>query len=389
MKIVVDQKIPFVEKAFGPFGIIAKYDSRAIDAAAVKDADALLVRSETKVNDKLLTGSKVKFVGTATIGTDHVDLEFLKRADIAFASAPGCNSNAVVQYVFSALFTLAKRNHFYLKGKTLGVVGVGNIGSKIVRVCGSLGMKVLQNDPPLARTTGEPRFIPLDDLMESDFITIHVPFTKGGPDPTYHLFDEARISKLKRGSTLINTSRGGVVDNGAMKKAVREGLMGNGVLDVWENEPNIDTELLDLLPLGTPHIAGYSINGKVNATRMIYKAFCEFFNLPQEWDSSAVIPVPEQPVVGLIESPENEEAIVSEIVRDIYKIQDDDASLRKIASIPQEQRGAYFKGLRGNYNFRHEFSDFTATVSSDKSSLAETLRAFGFKVDWNRQAGVH
>ncbi len=389
MKIVVDQRIPFVEEAFSPFGEITKYDSRAIDAAAVKDADALLVRSETKVNEKILAGSTVKFVGTATIGTDHVDVDFLHRSNIAFASAPGCNSNAVVQYVFSALFTLAKRNNFVLKDKTLGVVGVGNIGSKIVKVGEKLGMKVLQNDPPLARTTGESRFVPLDDLMESDFITVHVPFTKTGTDPTFHLFDGSRISMLKKGSTLINTSRGGVVDNGAMKKAVKDGRIGSGVLDVWENEPNIDTELLDLLPIGTPHIAGYSINGKVNATRMIYKAFCEFFNLPQEWDSSAVIPMPEQPVVGLIESPENDEAVVSEIVRDIYKILDDDASLRKITSIPQEQRGAYFKGLRGNYNFRHEFSDYAATVSSQGSSLADILAAFGFKVEWKRQAGVH
>ncbi len=220
MKIAVDQRIPFVEEAFGPFGEIAKYDSRAIDNMAVKDADALLVRSETKVDENLLAGSKVRFVGTATIGTDHVDLDFLKRRGIIFASAPGCNSNAVVQYVFSALFTLGKRSGFKLRGKTLGVVGVGNIGSKIVRVGRSLGMDVLQNDPPLARSTGDSRFVPLDDLMGADFITIHVPYTKAGTDATHHLFDEKRLSMLKKGTVLINSSRGAVVDNPALKAAL-------------------------------------------------------------------------------------------------------------------------------------------------------------------------
>jgi erythronate-4-phosphate dehydrogenase len=380
MRIVVDQKIPFVEEAFGPFGDIAKYDSRAIDGAAVRDADVLLVRSETKVNEKLVAGSKLKFVGTATIGTDHVDTHFLSRNNIAFASAPGCNSNAVVQYVFSALFTLANRGGFKLKGKTLGVVGVGNIGSKIVRVGEKLGMRVLQNDPPLFRMTGESRFLPLDDLMPADFITIHVPFTRAGSDPTFHLFDEARISVMKKGSALINTSRGGVVDNEAMKEALKNGTTGNGILDVWENEPTIDTELLSICSIGTQHIAGYSINGKVNATRMIYKAFCDFFNVPRSWDSSAAVPVPEEPVISIGEIAQDVETTVAETVRQVYDIENDDRVLRKIGSMPKEQQGAYFKGLRGNYHFRHEFSDFSVNLPFQHQPLMEALEVFGFKV---------
>jgi erythronate-4-phosphate dehydrogenase len=381
MKIVADQRIPFVEEAFGPFGEIAKYDSRAIDSSAVKDADALLVRSETKVDEKLLTGSKVRFVGTATIGTDHVDLDFLNRQGITFASAPGCNSNAVVQYVFSALFTLAERFGFKLRGKTIGVVGVGNIGSKIVRVGHSLGMKVLQNDPPLARSTGDARFVPLDDLMGADFITIHVPYTKTGTDATHHLFDEKRLSMLKRGSVLINSSRGAVVDNPALKAALSRGLPGNAVLDVWEKEPNIDTELLSKCAIGTQHIAGYSIDGKVNATRMIYEAFCGHFGLTPSWDSASVIKPPEHPVISAKAGYTDTEDVISGAVRECYNITKDDELLRKIGMLKDDERGPYFKGLRGKYIFRYEFSNMTVVLPRQDRFLIDALEAFKFKVD--------
>ena len=380
MKIVVDQKIPFVEEAFGEFGEIAKYDSRAIDNAALKDADALLVRSETKVNEKLLAGSKLKFVGTATIGTDHVDIDYLKSHGIAFASAPGCNSNAVVQYVFSALFTLAERNGFTLKGKTIGVVGVGNIGRKITRVGRKLGMNVMQNDPPLARATGDACFVQLDNLMEADFITIHVPYTKTGPDATHHLFDAVRLSKMKHGSTIINTSRGSVVDNQALKSALSNGAPGVAVLDVWENEPGIDIDLLAKCAIGTQHIAGYSIDGKVNATRMIYEAFCGHFGLKQSWDAGAVIAPPKVPLLKVGPRYSSSEEVVSELVRSCYDITKDDASLRKIAQLAPDERGGYFKGLRGNYVFRYEFSNMTVALQSDDKFLNEALEAFKFKV---------
>ena len=379
MKIVVDQKIPFVEEAFGKFGQIQKYDSRAIDNMALKGADALLVRSETRVNENLLADSSVKFIGTATIGTDHVDIDYLKRRGIAFASAPGCNSNAVVQYVFSALFTLAERNGFKLKGKTLGVVGVGNIGSKIVRVGHKLGMNVLQNDPPLGRATGDSRFVPLDSLMEADFITIHVPYTKSGPDATHHLFDLARLSKMKTGSTLINSSRGAVVDNQALKSALSKGTPGMAVLDVWENEPGIDVDLLSKCAVGTQHIAGYSIDGKVNATRMIYEAFCTQFGFEQSWDAGAEIAPPEDTVLKVDPRYSDPEEVVSDLVRRCYDITHDDAALRKVTQLKPDERGPYFKGLRGNYVFRYEFSNMTVVLEREDKSLTESLEAFKFK----------
>ena len=380
IKIVADQRIPYVDAAFGPFGKLIKLDSRAIDNAAVKDADALIVRSETKVDEKLLTGSKVQFVGTATIGTDHIDLDFLSKSGIKFASAPGCNAYAVMQYITAVLLTLAARRKHTLEGKILGVVGVGNVGSKIVKVGQTLGMKVLQNDPPLARSTGEPGFFPLDDLMGADFITVHVPFTKTGTDPTFHLFDGKRISMMRKGSTLINTSRGAVVDNKALKEALKSKLIGDAVLDVWENEPNIDVELLSLCALGTQHIAGYSIDGKVNATTMIYREFCKHFERPQDWDSSHVIPPPKEPEFSFNNNTLSEESALLEAVRHCYEIEKDDDALRKISSIPDAERGLFFKKLRGNYNFRYEFSNMTVDLPVENQQLAGMLGALGFKI---------
>jgi erythronate-4-phosphate dehydrogenase len=379
MKIVADQKIPYIDLAFGTFGTLLRPESGAIDNTVVCDADALIVRSETKVDEKLLTGSKVSFVGTATIGTDHVDTDFLNKRGISFTSAPGCNSFAVMQYIAAVLFTTAKRNSFELAGKSLGVIGVGNVGSKIVRVAKAMGMNVLENDPPLARSTGDPRFVSLDDLMGADFISVHVPFTRAGADPTFHLFDEKKISAMKPGSILINSSRGGVVDGNALKKALKVGHLAATVLDVWEHEPNIDLELLSLCAIGTPHIAGYSIDGKVNATRMIYQAFCAHFNFPQMWDASNIVPPPKNPVITIDENASNE-VIVSRIVKQCYNIEKDDENLREISSIPAEERGRFFKQLRGSYNFRHEFSQFTVVLQTENPSLRDMLKSFGLKI---------
>jgi erythronate-4-phosphate dehydrogenase len=378
MKIVVDQKIPFVDEAFGGFGELLKLDSLAIDNASLRDANALIVRSETRVNEQLLAGSRVEFVGTATIGTDHVDSEFLRRNGIEFASAPGCNAYAVMQYVAAALLTLSGRSGQTLRGKTLGVVGVGNVGSKVVRLGQALGMSVLQNDPPLARTTGEKRFVQLDELMEADFITIHVPLTRTGSDPTYHLFDSKRIASMKSGGVLINSSRGSVVDNKALKEALNTGRIHAAVLDVWENEPNIDVDLLSICALGTPHIAGYSIDGKVNATRMIYDAFCRHFGFPRKWDASKVVPLPPNPEIIIDGSCTSFDEMLRRIVRYTYDIERDDMELRKIRTVAEAERGKFFKRLRGNYKFRYEFTNYTVSCDSLAEEVKGTLSALGF-----------
>lgn len=286
----------------------------------------------------------------------------------------------MVQYVFAALFTLSKRKHLSLKGKTLGVVGVGNIGSKIVRVGRKLGMIVLQNDPPLERSTRDPNFIPLDDLMQSDFITVHVPFTRTGPDSTFHLFDERRLSLLKKGSILINSSRGGVVDNNALKSILTRKIIGDAVLDVWENEPKIDLDLLSMCAIGTPHIAGYSIDGKVNATKMILQVFCKHFDLRRPGDFSPQVSPPEHRVMVVDGLSSDVEDVLAGMIKQCYDIEKDDKALRTVSSIDLAERGTFFKKLRSNYHFRHEFSNFTVKTSGEESSLNEILRSFGFRI---------
>ncbi len=380
MKIVADQRIPYLDQAFGTFGTLVKLESGAVDNVTVRDADALIVRSETRVDEKLLAGSNVSFVGTATIGTDHVDAGFLSQHGIEFASAPGSNANAVVQYVFAALFAVAKKRGFGLWGKTIGVVGVGNVGSRVVRVAKAIGMNVLENDPPLARAAGDSRFVPLDELSQADIITLHVPLTKSGSDPTFHLFDEKRIFKMKSGAILVNSSRGGVTETGALKKALTSGALPDCVLDVWEHEPNIDLELVPLSAIATPHIAGYSIDGKVNATKMVYTAFCNHFKYPQTWDTNHVISPPKNPLIAVDGDLSDHEAAVATALRHCYEIERDDEALRKITSVPTADRGLFFKKLRGNYILRHELSNYTVDLQRENSSLSEMLKSFGFKI---------
>src|ERR1035437_2481819 len=249
MKIIADENIIFVEEAFSGLGDVHLYSGREITNALLKDADVLLVRSITDVNANLLEGTSIKFVGTATIGTDHIDNEYLADNGICFTDARGCNSDAVAEYVFTALLNISNEQNFTLKGKSIGVVGVGNIGSRIVRLAGALGMKVLQNDPPLKRKTGNKQFLNIKDLMGVDIITFHVPLNLQGEDRTYHLFDYDKINSLKDGAIIINASRGPVIENNSLDKLIGEKKF-TAVLDVWENEPVINMSLLQKIKFG-------------------------------------------------------------------------------------------------------------------------------------------
>ncbi len=384
MLVVVDKNNPLVAEAFRQFGEVRALGTREITRETVRDAGILIVRSETKVTKELLDGGAVQFVGTATIGTDHVDIPFLRSRGIGFASAPGSNANSVAEYVAAALLTLAERKKFSLKGRSIGVVGVGNVGSKVVRNALALGMNVLKNDPPLARSSGDPSFLPLDELMNADVITIHVPLTKEGSDPTYHLFDGARVKKMKKGAIIINTARGGVVDNAALKDAIVRGHLGGSVLDVWEGEPGIDVELLKCVDIGTPHIAGYSFDGKLAAVRMTYSAACKHFGQKEVWTPGNSLPRPETDRV--VVSPLNGvgEGVLRKILTDCYDIECDDQGLRKIEAVPEAGRRTYFTRLRAEYRVRREFNNTTVELPRQMESLKTSLGSIGFAVEMNK-----
>jgi len=268
-----------------------------------------------------------------------------------------------------------------LRGKTLGVVGVGNVGSKIVRNASTLGMKVLQNDPPLARAKRDPSFLPLDALMDADIVTLHVPLTKGGQDPTYHLFDEDRLRKMKKGAILVNTARGSVVDAPALKSALERGHLGGVVLDVWEGEPLVDVDLLNLVDIATPHIAGYSFDGKLAAVRMNYAAVCQFFGRPEKWVPGNSLPKPAAERIQATMNGSSQEEILRKIVTRCYDIEYDDRALRGVATVPQEERRAFFSRLRAEYRVRREFFNTTVELPLSMVSLREPLLTLGFQIE--------
>lgn len=375
MKIVADENIPYVQEAFAELGEVATVSGRKIDAGTVRDAELLLVRSITKVDRALLDGSRVRFVATATIGEDHIDKAYLAGRGIVFASAPGSNANSVGEYVAAALLEIEARFGLPLKDSSLGIVGVGNAGKRVFAKAGALGMRCVLNDPPLARSSGDPKYRPLEEALDCDAITFHVPLTRDGGDATYHLVDETFLARLKPGVILINTSRGRVVDGAALERALDSGHVRACVLDVWEGEPNIDVSLLDRVAIGTPHIAGYSFDGKVNGTRMIYEAACRFLGCASAWDPAPLLPEPECAELRVVPGA----GAVRDAVRAVYDIMQDDARMRRIADVSEEARGAYFDRLRKEYPRRRELFNTIAVVHPPDSALETCLRGLGFE----------
>lgn len=381
MKIVADENIPYVSEAFGQFGDVVLVHGRQVKAEIVRDADVLLVRSITRVDAALLGGSRVRFVGTATIGEDHIDKAWLAAQGIAFSSAPGSNADSVAQYLTAALLVLSDWRGFEPQDKVLGIIGHGNVGTRVEAKARALGMECVLNDPPLERQTGDAKYRPLDELLRrSDIITVHVPLNREGSDPTWHLLDGAFFDRVKTGVIIISTARGAVADGKALREALENGKVGASVLDVWEGEPNIDLNLFANLAIGTPHIAGYSFDGKVNGTRQLYEAYCAFSGTTPTWDPSPLLPGPECPFLE-VNGDGDPVVEVRNAVLSVYDIREDDKRLRQIITLPAEERGKYFDRLRKEYPRRREFHNTRVRVTPDNPALHNTLASLGFAVD--------
>lgn len=285
MKIVIDDKIPYIKEVISQITDNAVYKKGAdICNDDVKDADAMIVRTRTKCNRELLEGSSVKFIATATIGFDHIDTEYLKSAGITWMNCPGCNSGSVAQYLRSVLLLLKKEKGEKLNEMTLGIVGCGHVGQKVKAAAEQLGMKVLVNDPPRQDAGEEGDFVSINDIKKyCDVITFHTPMVKEGKYKTTHIADKDFFNTLSKTPYIINTSRGGVVDNAELLNALKEGKIKDAVIDTWENEPAINLELLEKIYIGTPHIAGYSADGKVNADNMVIEGLCQYFNIKKSF----------------------------------------------------------------------------------------------------------
>ncbi len=379
--------VTYGAEAFSSLGEVRICDARGMQAKDVADADLLVVRSTTPINRDLLAGSRVRFVGTATIGTDHLDTDYLDRAGVAWAHAPGCNALSVSEYITSALLMLHACHAVPLAGRTMGVIGVGQVGRRVVSKARALGLQVLMSDPPLERMGADPGalcghpealFVPREQLLaESDIVSLHVPLTGEGQDPTAGMADSDFCRQLKPGCVFINSARGGVMRTGAVLEALAEGRIGHAVIDTWENEPAFSGALLSRAAVGTPHIAGYSFDGKVRGTKMIYDAACRHLGVEASWAPEPLLPEPDLPRValpsgGLFPS-------LWEAVRRVYDIREDDRALRGVEQGDERERAARFDRLRKTYRARREFP-FT-TVESHDAGVQEACRALGFSVD--------
>ena len=376
MILSVDEAIPYWQEAFVSLGDIRPFSGRKLRPVDVKDSDALVVRSVTRVDASLLDGSSVRFVGSATIGLDHFDEPYLKSRGIRFTNAAGSNANSVAEYVTAALLVVAARKGWDLSRKSIGIIGVGNVGSRVEGKARALGMQVALCDPPLRDSTGDTKYKFLEDVIDSDILTLHVPLTKSGPYPTFHMIDDKVLRRLSPRQFLVNSARGAVVDCTALKDRLAAGALEGAVLDVWEGEPEINYALLDRVEIGSPHIAGYSLDGKVRGTEMIFEELCRYFNLPVSWDTRNLYPAPAllRPSAGS----RGQETLRSAVIQ-AYDILHDDANLRALRTLTREEARSAFDHLRNDYNLRPEFRHYRVELDPDQNRLAGTFQALGFQ----------
>lgn len=379
MKIVCAETVLLGHDAFSTAGTTAVIPDREITRHDLADADALIVRSKTKITRELLQDTPVQFIGTATAGTDHIDATYLQSQGIYWCAAPGCNANSVSEYLIAALLVLGRRHCFDLAGKTIGVIGCGNVGSRVAAKCEALGMRVLHNDPPRAAGSPDPDFLPLEYVLaESDIVTLHVPLVKHKPWPTERMADYLFFEQLKPGTIFINAARGSVCDYDALLTARQSGVVSNAVIDVWTPEPAIRTDMLKFADLASPHIAGHSYEGKLNGTIACYNELCNFFEIPRNWNVAESLPEPDIPAIQIDCSGRDDEEVLNDIIRQVYDIEIDDRLIREAAIRNEIDRARNFDGLRKNYRVRREFMNTTVDAQNAAVELKRKIRALGF-----------
>lgn len=370
MKIIADENMPYAHLLFAPFGEVALTNGRAIAPETVGDADALMVRSVTRVDCQLLRDSQVAFVGSATAGTDHVDQTWLQQQGIAFSAAPGCNAVAVVEYVFSALLWLAQRDDFKLCDRVVGIVGVGQVGSRLQQRLQAWGVTVLLCDPPRADAGDAGEFVSLASVVaQADIITFHTPLISDGPYRSEYLADEALLNALRPNTILINASRGAVVDNAALYHVLQTRKDLCVVLDVWESEPELSLPLMQCVDIATPHIAGYSLEGKARGSLQIFSAWTQFIHQPQQVQLADLLP--SAPIQQVTLSGYLDQRVLQSLVHLVYDVRADDAALRRVAARPGQ-----FDQLRKHYPERREWS--ALQIVCPCTALADKLTSLGF-----------
>jgi erythronate-4-phosphate dehydrogenase len=377
MIIAVDGDLPYWKESLSQLGSIRPFQGRSLKPADLLDVDALVVRTITPVNSSLLDGTPIQIVAAASAGIDHVDRSFLKSRGIHFEYAAGSNANSVSEYILTALHVVASRRGWNLQKKSLAVIGAGNVGSRVAQKAQALGMTTLLCDPPLRDLTGDPRYQPLDDVLDADILTFHVPLTSGGLYPTWHMLNRNMLDRLSPAQFLINSSRGEVFESLALKEALQDKRISGAVLDVWEKEPQVDYPLLELLDIGTPHIAGTSLDAKIRATDMVRKELSRFFGIPTTPLPDSVYPVAR--VLHPDPITRGQKAVAS-VLMQAFEILKKDERLRALGSLSAEQAATGFDQLRVEKPLRLEFRHFTVELSAIQADLEPFFRALGFEV---------
>lgn len=375
MKIVADENIPLLDAFFSDIcQELVTLPGREMSREQVKDADILLVRSITKVNQALLEGSKVKFVGTCTIGTDHLDKRYLEANGIQYANAPGCNAKAVVDYVLSCLLVVQERKQVPWQSLSVGIVGAGNVGRMLFDSLKALGLDVIAYDPNVEEFDNEDN---AQQVWQQDVVSLHTPITTEGPHATYHLVNETRLNSMLSDACLINSCRGAVVDNNALLKHLKEHEHFQAILDVYEQEPSPSDELIKACLLATPHTAGYSLDGKYGGTAMIYEALCDVFALPKRLKLAQLIS--EAPVRKVSFSSEADmDFVLKQIIRTAYDVRDDHFRMQSLLGLSDEVKAKAFDGLRKDYPLRRDLN--CQVVSSRRLSHPVWLQALGVRI---------
>ena len=380
MKIIADENIPLLHDYFGHLGELITCPGRHITATEIRSADALLVRSVTPVNANLLAGSSVKFVATATAGTDHIDQHYLQQQKIAFASAPGCNARSVVEYVLAAVDVVAEKYEFDWEHRVFGVIGHGQVGRRLVQTLQKLGAEVLVTDP-FCQPDETINFVSLKTLIQNcDVISLHTPLTHDGSHPTHHMIGPDQLAAMKPGTVLISAGRGAVIDNNALKNHLQHNHDLKVIMDVWEQEPWVDTDLLRLTELATPHIAGYSLDGKIAGTHRIYQALGSYFKRSDKKTPPASKPITYLNTLAFGDLiPPGKAASLA--IRSVYDIRSDDAKMRRLLHLDHNAIKKAFDHLRKNYPVRREFNTLKLKLKSNHDAVRNKLVSLGFNLN--------
>jgi erythronate-4-phosphate dehydrogenase len=369
MKILIDGNITAARDIFHPHGEVVRMDGRQIRRRHLHSVDALVIRSVTRIDAELLDGTPVRFVGTTTIGTDHLDIPWLEENCITWASAPGCNADSAAQYTLAMIWLACERLGIGLAGRSAGIIGRGNVGSRVTRLLNLMGVETVANDPPLA-DRGETGLVSFEEALAQDIVSLHVPLVKDGPYPTLRMLDARALNRLPPQALLVNTARGAVVEGAALKQKLSAGLV-HGALDVWPDEPHIDRELVLATSVATPHVAGYSNDGKFNGARQIYRAFCR-------WAGETECPLPPVPGGPWDLWLEPERSSVSQVLEATCFVGQHDRAMQELARLPPDALAQEFDRLRREYPARRDFHAWTIHGARPKEEIL--LRQLGFSI---------